>query len=498
MDLVADNVILVGAILIFISILLSRVSSRFGIPTLLIFLVVGMIFGNDGLGLEFYNPGIAQFIGIIALSIILFSGGMETEFKEIKPILSQGIVLSTMGVLLTALITGFFIFWISGYTFTNIYLPFTASLLLASIMSSTDSASVFNILKTQKIKLKNNLRPTLELESGSNDPMAYMLTITLIQYITSEHLGVGSVIGLFFIQFIVGGIVGLVVGKLSVLLINKIKIPYPSLYPLLLLSILLFTYAITDIMNGNGYLAVYISGIIVGNNKIAFQKEITSFLDGLTMFAQLIMFLSLGLLVSPSDMLSVLPVGIIIAVFMILVARPLSVFISLAPFRKVTLRSKAFLSWVGLRGAVPIIFATYPVVASIEYSDQIFNIVFVVTLVSLIIQGMTITTVASKLKLDMPFDDKESDFKVEIPEELNVKLREIQLSKKTLDKGNTLELMDIPDKTLVMMIKRGMDFIVPNGQMELMEGDILLLIAEDEQDRIADYYSHIDDKDIGS
>lgn len=492
MDLVADNIILVGAILMFVSILLSRVSSWFGIPTLLIFLVVGMVFGNDGLGLEFYNANIAQFIGIIALSIILFTGGMETKFKDIKPIVAQGIVLSTMGVFLTALITGVFIFWILGY-FSSIEFPLITSLLLASIMSSTDSASVFNILKTQKIKLKNNLRPTLELESGSNDPMAYMLTITLIQYISSSNIGVGSVIGLFFIQFIVGGIVGFVVAKLSVMLINKIKIPYPSLYPLLLLSILLFTYAITDIMNGNGYLAVYISGIIVGNSKIVFKKEITSFLDGLTMFAQLIMFLSLGLLVSPVEMVSVLPIGIIIALFMILISRPLSVFISLSPFRKVSIRSKTFLSWVGLRGAVPIIFATYPVVANIPHSEQIFNIVFVVTLVSLILQGMTITFVARKLKLDLPFDDKESDFRVEIPEELNINLREVQLTKKSLAKGNTLELMDVPDKTLVMMVKRGMDFLVPNGQMELMEGDILLLIEEDEQDRIADYYSHIDE-----
>ncbi len=492
MDLVADNVILVGAILIFVSILLSRFSSKYGIPTLLIFLVVGMIFGNDGFGLQFYNAGVTQFIGIIALSIILFTGGMETEYKEIKPILSQGIVLSTFGVLITAFITGIFIFWVLGY-FTSIYLPLTASLLLASIMSSTDSASVFNILKTQKIKLKNNLRPTLELESGSNDPMAYMLTITLIQYISSSNLGVGSMVGAFFVQFLLGAVVGLVIGKLSVLLINKVKIPYPSLYPLLLLSILLFTYAITDIMHGNGYLAVYISGIIVGNNKIVFKKEITSFLDGLTMFAQLIMFLSLGLLVNPSEMLKVLPVGLIIAAFIIFFARPLSVFISLAPFRKVSIRSKAFLSWVGLRGAVPIIFATYPVLASIENSDQIFNIVFVVTLVSLIVQGMTITTFANKLKLSLPLDDKESDFKVEIPEELNLKLREIKLTDRMLEKGNTLELMTIPDKTLVMMIKRDMDFLIPNGQMELMEHDILLVIAEEEQDRISDYYGHIDD-----
>lgn len=490
MEIIADNIILIGAVLIFISIILSRASSRFGIPTLLIFLVVGMIFGSDGLGIKFYSAGIAQFIGMIALSIILFSGGMDTKFKEIKPILTQGIVLSTMGVLLTALITGFFIFWISGFQFTNIYLPLATSLLLASTMSSTDSASVFNILKTQKIRLKNNLRPTLELESGSNDPMAYMLTIALIQYINSSSLGIGNVVGSFFAQFIVGGVIGFVVGKLSVKLINKVKIPYPSLYPLLLLSIILFTFAITDILKGNGYLAVYIAGIIVGNQKIVYKKEIFSFLDGLTMFAQLIMFLSLGLLVNPSELLDILPVGILIAVFMILVARPLSVFLCLAPFRKLGIKSKAFVSWVGLRGAVPIIFATYPVVANVEYSEQIFNIVFVVTLVSLIVQGMTITSIAKKLKLDLPLSEKDSDFRVEIPEELNVHLKEIELTEEILNKGNTLQEMTLPERTLVMMIKRDIEFLVPNGQMELKEGDILLIISQDEQERLTDYYNH--------
>ena len=236
--------------------------------------------------------------------------------------------------------------------------------------------------------------------------MAYMLTIALIQYINSSSLGIGNVVGSFFAQFIVGGVIGFVVGKLSVKLINKVKIPYPSLYPLLLLSIILFTFAITDILKGNGYLAVYIAGIIVGNQKIVYKKKFPHFLDGLTMFAQLIMFLSLGLLVNPSELLDILPVGILIAVFMILVARPLSVFLCLAPFRKLGIKSKAFVSWVGLRGAVPIIFATYPVVANVEYSEQIFNIVFVVTLVSLIVQGMTITSIAKKLKLDLPLSEK--------------------------------------------------------------------------------------------
>ncbi len=490
MSVSPDNIILIATILIFVSIIVSRASSKFGIPTLLIFLVVGMVFGSDGLGVQFYNAKLAQFIGMISLSIILFSGGMDTKYKEIKPILYQGIVLSTLGVLFTALLTGFFIFWITGFDFTNFYLPLATSLLLASTMSSTDSASVFNILRSQKIKLKYNLRPTLELESGSNDPMAYMLTVVLIQYISSSSLGITPVIWSFFLQFVVGGAIGYVVGTLSLRLINKVQIPYPSLYPLLLLSIILFTFAITDKIKGNGYLAVYIAGIIIGNNKIVFKKEISSFLEGLTMLAQLIMFLSLGLLVNPSEMIYVLPVGLLISVFMILVARPVSVFLCLAPFRKVSFRSKTFISWVGLRGAVPIIFATYPVVAAIPYSNYIFNIVFIVTLVSLLVQGTTITSVAKFLKLDIPIDDKPSDFGVEIPEELNVHLREVQLTKEKLKEGNNLNDMVLPPRTLVIMVKRNGKFLIPDGKLELIENDILLIVSEDEQDRLIDKFNH--------
>jgi cell volume regulation protein A len=495
MEISPDNIILVAGILIFVSIIMSRASARFGIPTLLIFLVVGMLFGSDGLGVHFYSAQVAQFIGMVALSIILFSGGMDTKFKEIKPVLVQGIVLSTFGVLLTAVLTGFFIFWISGYEFANIYFPLATALLLASTMSSTDSASVFSILKTQKIRLKHNLRPTLELESGSNDPMAYMLTIALIQFILSSNLGVGVVVGSFFIQFIVGGAIGFAIGKFAVKLINKVQIPYPSLYPLLLLSIILFTFALTDILKGNGYLAVYIAGIIVGNNKIVFKKEISSFLDGLTMLAQLIMFLSLGLLVNPSEMIYVLPIGLLISIFMILIARPVSVFLCLLPFRKVKFRSRLFISWVGLRGAVPIIFATYPVVANVPHSNHIFNIVFIVTLVSLIVQGMTITKVAQLLKLDLPVKDKQSDFGVEIPEELNVHLRELKLTKVMLRHGNNLKDMTLPERTLVIMVKRDGNFLIPNGQLELIEHDVLLIISEDEQERLIDQYNHPIDSD---
>ena len=272
---------------------------------MLLFLVVGMLFGSDGLGLQFHNAKEAQFIGMVALSIILFSGGMDTKFTEIKPILSPGIVLSTFGVLLTALFTGLFIWWLSGMSWTNIHLPLITSLLLASTMSSTDSASVFAILRSQKMNLKHNLRPMLELESGSNDPMAYMLTVVLIQLIQSSGMGASQIAFSFVIQFVVGAAAGYLLGKLAILMLNRLNIDNQSLYPILLLSFVFFTFSITDLMKGNGYLAVYIAGMMVGNNKIMHRKEIYTFMDGLTWLFQIIMFLCLGLLVNPHEMLEV-------------------------------------------------------------------------------------------------------------------------------------------------------------------------------------------------
>ena len=315
----AENILLVGSILLFVSIVVGKTGYRFGVPALLLFLVVGMAFGSDGLGFQFHSAKTAQFIGMVALSIILFSGGMDTKFTEIRPVLTPGIVLSTVGVLLTALFTGVFIWWISGMSWSNIYLPLTTSLLLASTMSSTDSASVFAILRSQKMNLKYSLRPMLELESGSNDPMAYMLTIVLIQFLQSSGMGAGAILGSFAVQFLVGAAAGYGLGKLAILILNKINVDNQALYPILLLSFVFFTFAITDRLHGNGYLAVYIAGIMVGNNKIMYRKEIATFMDGLTWLFQIIMFLMLGLLVNPHEMLEIACVALLIGIFMIVI-----------------------------------------------------------------------------------------------------------------------------------------------------------------------------------
>ena len=475
----AENILLVGSILIFSSILISKTGYRFGIPTLLLFLLVGMLFGSDGLGIQFNSAQDAQFVGMIALSIILFTGGMGTRFSDIKPVLKQGILLSTVGVILTTLLTGLFIFYLSGYTPANIELTLMASLLLAATMSSTDSASVFNLLRSQRMNLKENLRPMLELESGSNDPMAYMLTIVLIQVISSGSSLDLAVIGKDLgIQFLIGGALGYVAGKFAVWLINRINLSNASLYPILLLSIVFITFTLTDILKGNGYLAVYIAGVVTGNARLAFRKETSTFMDGLTWLFQIIMFLTLGLLVNPHEMLDVIGPALLIATFMILIARPVSVFACLLPFKQVSHKARLFISWVGLRGAVPIIFATYPVIAEIPGSQQLFNIVFFITLLSLIVQGMTISRVARWLHLDLPEEKTGNEFGVELPEEIDSQLRDLTLTDEHLLHGNRLADMNIPKGTLVMLVKRGDQFLIPNGQMELHKGDKLLFIIE--------------------
>ena len=479
----AGNILLIGAILIFCAIMISKTGYRFGIPTLLLFLLVGMGFGTDGLGLEFDSAEDAQFIGMIALSIILFTGGMDTKLRDIKPVMAQGMILSTVGVLLTTLLTGGFIFWLSGYSDMNIEMPVLTCLLLAATMSSTDSASVFNLLRSQRMNLKENLKPMLELESGSNDPMAYMLTIALIQVIASgSGFNMGLLLKDLLVQFTVGGVTGYAFGRFAVWLINKVNLSNSSLYPILLLSLVFITFTITDMLHGNGYLAVYILGVVVGNARLVFRKEINTFMNGLTWFGQIVMFLSLGLLVNPHEMLDVSVSALLIGLFMIFVARPLTVGLCLIPFRQMTFKAKCFVSWVGLRGAVPIIFATYPVVSHIPGSQDIFNIVFFITLLSLIFQGMTIAPVAKWLNLDLPQEKEGNDFGVEIPEEIDSQLTDVTLTAEMLENGNRLMDMNISKGTLVMLVKRGSEFMIPNGRMELKVGDKLLYISENKKE----------------
>lgn len=471
-----ENILLIGAILIFVSIFVSKKSGKYGIPTLLIFLLVGIIFGVDGIGFHFDDYHGAQFVGSVALSIILFSGGLDTHYKSIKNIAIQGLLLSTLGVLLTTLCVGFFIYGISQIFHFPHEISLLFSLLLAASMSSTDSASVFNILRSQKIGLRHNLKPLLELESGSNDPMAYMLTITFIQIIANGNetsIGLWSIIGLFFLQFIVGAGLGWLFGKLGTILINKINLPNRPLYPILIVSLIFFIFSITNLLKGNGFLAVYIAGIIMGNQPLVESKRIDSFLNGIVWLVQIVIFLMLGLLVNPHEMIQIAIPATIIALFMIFIGRPLSVMLSLLPFKKLLFKDKLFISWVGLRGAAPIIFAISPVIAEIEGASIIFNIVFFITLISLILQGTTIPLIARWLHLEEKFEEEKVHFGVEIPEEINAILEQ-----KIVEEDILLKDYILPKGRLVMIVKRNHKYIIPNGTLLLQKGDKLLMISE--------------------
>ena len=483
----SENVLLIGSLIWFVSIVLSKTGYRFGVPVLLVFLLVGMMLGVDGLGISFDNYKYAQIIGMVALAIILFTGGMDTKFSDVKPILVPGVVLSTIGVLLTTLITGFFIWGVFDVFSHVIQIPLALAILLAATMSSTDSASVFNVLRSQRMGLRKNLQPMLEFESGSNDPMAYMLTIVMIQIIQGgdADVEVWRIILDFIFQFGFGIALGYGLGKLCVWLINKINLQNKSLYPILMLSFIFFTFSFTNLLKGNGYLAVYVAGIVMGNTKLTENKSINSFLDGVTWLVQIVMFLVLGLLVNPNDMFKIAVPALIIAVFVIFVGRPLSVFLCLFPFKGIGKRAKMFISWVGLRGAAPIIFATYPVVAGVEGSSFIFNVVFFITLASLLIQGTTIAKVANWLHLSEHKDDAPENFGVDIPDELNTILQQ-----EVVQKDAYLKDYPLNEGTLVMIVERNQKYMVPNGKLLLKKGDKLLLISAKNDETIESKKTH--------
>ena len=492
-DISAENFLLIGAILLFVAVMAGKVAYRFNAPALLLFLAVGLFFGYEIL--SFNSPELTQFIGMISLCIILFSGGMDTKFSEIRPVLAEGITLATAGVLVTALMLGTFIYFVApwlGFEFS-----FPLALLLASTISSTDSASVFSILRTRRQGLRENLRPLLELESGSNDPMAYILVVLLIRMLggDGEEVSFGGAIFMFVVQMAVGALVGYLFGRVSVWIINKININNASLYSVLLLACVFFTFSFTSLIKGNGYLAVYIAGLIVGNNKLVNKRTVTTFFDGITWLFQIIMFLMLGLLVNLDEVIKwqTLLLGGAAGLFLMFVARPVATFTCLAPFRTLSRKARTYISWVGLRGAVPIIFATYPLVDDIEGANIVFNVVFVMTILSLIIQGTTVSNVAELFGL--AFTEKESKFEEALQDKVKSAFTEIAVTENMLASGNTLNKVSLPDNTLVVMVCRDGDYFVPKGNAELHMGDKLLILS-DRNDELQAHYKEYGVEDI--
>jgi len=476
MNLTIENILLVGSLLLFISIIAGKTSYKFGVPTLILFLAIGMLAGSDGIGgISFDNPQIAQFIGIVSLNFILFSAGLDTNWTSVKPILREGLVLSTLGVLLTAVTLGTFVYFVTDFTIYE-------SMLLGSIVSSTDAAAVFSILRSKNLALKSNLRPTLELESGSNDPMAYVLTIAFLTLVINQDQSIISIVPLFFQQMILGGIAGFAFGRLSKFIINKIKLVFVGLYAVLVIALLFITFSVTDFVGGNGFLAIYISAVYLGNQELIHKKTILKMFDALAWLMQIVLFLTLGLLVFPSQIIPYISIGMLISLFLIVVARPASVFLSLISFR-MQLRRRFYISWVGLRGAVPIVFATYPLLAGIEKANMIFYIVFFISVTSVLIQGTTLSIFAKWLNVTLPEKVKPiTDTDKLILEFPKSSLQEFEILPDFYAVNKKIVDLNIPKSAFIVMIKRNGKYIRPSGSTELEAKDVLMVLADSQED----------------
>ena len=471
--------LLVVAIIILVCIAGSRLSGRLGVPTLFIFIMLGMLFGSDGIfKIPFGNFALAEQVCSVALIFIMFYGGFGTRWSEAKPVAGRSILLSSVGVVLTALLTGLFCHLVLNMALME-------GMLLGAVLGSTDAASVFSILRSRKLNLKYGTASMLELESGSNDPMANILTILFIQVIQVGHMSFGHSAGVLLMQIGVGAVAGYVLGRISLFFVNRLDVDNQSQYPILLLALVFFIFSFTDLIGGNGYLAVYLAGLVIGNSKMPHHRSTTTFFDGIAWLAQLVMFLTLGLLVNPTELLPVAGIGLLIAVAMILIARPATVYLCLLPFRKISGRAKAYVSWVGLRGAVPIIFATYPLIAGINNANLIFNIVFFITIMSLVIQGTTVGYMAGKLRMVDDSEPAALSFSFEeLPDEIKSTLSETEVTADMLASGDRLMDLPLPDDELVVTVKRDGAFFIPNGRSKLCLGDKLLVISHSERGQI--------------
>lgn len=465
-----EQVLLLASLTLFISIFASKIAVRFGVPALLLFLVLGMLAGSEGvLGIYFDYPFIVQSIGVVALAYILFSGGLDTHWRTTRTVLKEGIALSTIGVLITALIMG-------GFLVVTLGMSWSEGVLLGAIIASTDAAAVFSVLRGKGLHLKGRLKPILELESGSNDPMAVFLTVGMIQLITTPSMSALDLIPLFVLQMGIGAIMGLVMGRAMVWLLNRLQLEYDGLYPVVTLASVMLTYGLTAILSGNGFLAVYLLGMYMGNERFIHKRSLLQFHDGIGWLMQIAMFLVLGLQVYPRQLLPIAPIGLLTGSFLLFVARPASVFLAIF-WARLSWKELAFISWGGLRGASPIMLATFPLLADVKQAPFLFNLVFFVVLVSVLLQGTLLAWLADRLNL--------SDDKPEPVSPIGLFLKgggsneplELTLEANSFAVGRRLLDLQLPAHTLIALITRGKNIIAPNGGTVLEAGDTLLIIA---------------------
>ena len=469
-----EYLLLVGSILVLFSVLIAKVSDRLGLPVLILFIVIGMLAGSDGIGgIAFDDLKLAQSVGIVALIFILFAGGFDTKWSSVKGVFWQAAGLSTLGVFLTAFFVAAFASWLLGFSLLD-------GFLLGAVISSTDAAAVFAVLRSREISLKENLTSLLELESGSNDPMAVFLTMGAIQLLTARETPVANIAVQFVLQMGTGLLMGLVIGRIMVVALNGLKIWFEGIYPVMVLAFVAFAYGATAIVGGSGFLAVYVAGLVAGNHEFVQKKSLLRFFDGFAWLSQIGMFLTLGLLVFPSEIVPVAGVGLLISAFLMFVARPVSVFLTMS-LSKARWSERVFVSWVGLRGAVPIILATFPLIAGLPGAKMLFNLVFFIVLTSALLQGWSVPFAARFLKLDLPLKQKRRHpLEFSPVEGVNADLVDFTVPFGSTVTGKSIVELGLPQDTLVVLIGRDEEYIVPSGGTVLQEGDTLLVLASAE------------------
>jgi cell volume regulation protein A len=464
--------LVVGSLLLLAGVLASKASSRSGVPSLILFLSIGMLAGSEGPGgIPFDDYVLAQTLGVVALALILFFGGLETDWSTTSSVLWRGLSLSTLGVVLTALTVGWFASLVLKVSFLE-------GLLLGAIVSSTDAAAVFSVLRTRGASLKGRLKPLLEFESGSNDPMAVFLTVGVIQLLQDPSSSVWSLAGGFVVQMALGAGLGYAGGRFAVWLINRIRLETEGLYPVLTLALALLVYGLTAVLGGNGFLAVYLAGIVLGNQDFIHKRSLIRFHDAVAWLMQILMFLTLGLLVFPSHLLPVAGSALLISAFLMFVARPIGVFLGLAA-SGVRRRQLLMISWVGLRGAVPIILGTYPLLYGIERAETIFNIVFFIVLTSVLLQGTTLTAVAGWLGVRAPLTAKRRyPFEIVPTQKTESEFVELTASSGSPAIGKQIVDLHLPKSVLIVLLTRGETYLTPRGATVLQEGDDLLILSD--------------------
>lgn len=460
-----NTIVLLAGVFLLIGIASSKFSARIGMPVLVLFLGVGMLAGSEGFGgIPFEDYGFANSVGSVALALILFDGGLRTSLASVRSAWRPALALSTVGVLLTSALTGLAAAWVLD-------VPPLHGMLLGSIVGSTDAAAVFSILRTSGLRMPERLTATLEVESGSNDPMAIFLTVGLIGIITGSADSAGALALLFVSQFGVGALVGIGVGRGAAWAIDRINLDHPGLYPLLALAFGLLAFGLAAVFEGSGFLAVYLAGIVLGNRLVVFRRGIFLFHDAAAWLGQIVLFIMLGLLSFPSRLVAVAAEGLLIAIVLIFVARPLALAVSAFPFR-FRPKEMVFLSWVGLKGAVPITLATFPLMAGVEGGELLFNVVFFVVLVSALTQGWSLPTVARWLGLGQPAASM-PPLSVEINALRHVdgEIVDYTVASSARVSGQSLRDLALPDGVAVTLVVRGSEVIMPRGSTVLRPGD---------------------------